>query len=69
MGASEELRFHVETDSSMGRGGVRPEHLSDVVSAIDATPGAVVAGIWSHLADGRDSRASGTQLGSRASGS
>lgn len=62
VGASKELRFHVEVDSGMGRGGVRPEHLGDVVSAIDATPGAVLAGIWSHFADGRDSRASGTQL-------
>lgn len=61
-GAAEALSLHVEVDSGMGRGGIRPEHLGDVVARIDATAGAVLAGIWSHLADGRDPRASEAQV-------
>lgn len=61
-GAANELRLQVEVDSGMGRGGIRPEHLAEAVAAIDGTHGAVLAGIWSHLADGRDSLATGAQL-------
>ena len=61
-GAADEMSLHVEVDSGMGRGGIRPEDISDVVAAIDGTAGAVLAGIWSHLADGRDRRSSEAQL-------
>jgi alanine racemase len=48
------LSLHVEVDTGMGRGGVASEALGEVVRSIDAAPGADLAGIWSHLADGRD---------------
>lgn len=48
------LRLHVEVDSGMGRGGVRPADVAGVVASIDAAPGVELVGIWSHLADGSD---------------
>lgn len=60
--AAAELTLHVEVDTGMGRGGVRPTDLVDVVAAIDATPGAVLVGTWTHLADGRDAETSAAQL-------
>lgn len=48
------LSLHVEVDTGMGRGGVSPEALIDVVRLIDAAPATSIAGIWSHLADGSD---------------
>ncbi len=48
------LRLHVEVDSGMGRGGVRPEDLPGVVAAIDAAGQTDIQGIWSHLAEGTD---------------
>lgn len=48
------LSLHVEVDTGMGRGGVSPEALIEVVQLIDAAPATRIAGIWSHLADGRD---------------
>lgn len=61
-GPLDELKLHVEIDSGMGRGGIRPADIMDVVAEIDATPGALLAGLWSHLADGRDPERSGAQL-------
>jgi alanine racemase len=48
------LRLHVEVDTGMGRGGVSPEAVVEVVRLIDAEPRTDLVGIWSHLADGRD---------------
>ena len=48
------LNLHVEVDTGMGRGGVAPEALIDVLRLIDATRETRLAGIWSHLADGSD---------------
>ena len=48
------LSLHVEVDTGMGRGGVSPAALIDVVRLIDAAPATSIAGIWSHLADGSD---------------
>lgn len=56
------LRLHVEVDSGMGRGGVRPEDLPDVMERIDAAGSVEVVGIWSHLADGNDPGRSGEQV-------
>ena len=50
----EVLRLHVEVDSGMGRGGVRPEDLPDVIASIDAAGATEIVGVWSHLADGSD---------------
>jgi alanine racemase len=49
-----QLRLHVEIDSGMGRGGVRPEDLPDVMDRLVAADSVDVVGIWSHLADGTD---------------
>lgn len=56
------LRLHVEVDSGMGRGGVRPDDLPGVVADIDAAGATEIAGIWSHLADGADPVRSGEQV-------
>ncbi|MEX2183242.1 MAG: alanine racemase [Chloroflexota bacterium] len=56
------LRVHVEVDSGMGRGGVRPEDLASVVAGIDAKGGVSIVGIWSHLADGSDPARSAAQV-------
>jgi alanine racemase len=56
------LSLHVEVDTGMGRGGVAPEALLEVIRSIDAAPGAALVGIWSHLADGRDAAVSREQV-------
>jgi alanine racemase len=53
-GARGVLGVHVEVDTGMGRGGVRPDALLDVVRLIDDVPATNIASIWSHLADGGD---------------
>jgi alanine racemase len=45
----------------MGRGGVAPDALNEVVRLIDAARATQIAGIWSHLADGRDIALAGAQ--------
>jgi alanine racemase len=55
------LRLHVEVDSGMGRGGVRPADLPAVISSIDTAAATDVVGIWSHIADGSDPGRSGEQ--------
>lgn len=56
------LRLHVEVDTGMGRGGVAPEALPDVIRKIHATPATELLGVWSHLADGSDQRRSAEQV-------
>ncbi len=55
------LRVHVEVDTGMGRGGVAPERLVEVVGLIDATPATELVGIWSHLSDGGNEARSAQQ--------
>ena len=55
------LRLHVEVDSGMGRGGVAPDELVEVVRLLEAEPRTSLAAAWSHLADGRDPGRSRTQ--------
>jgi alanine racemase len=56
------MRLHVEVDSGMGRGGVLPADLPDVIRAIDATGLTDIVGIWSHLADSSDPERSAEQV-------
>ena len=56
------LRLHIEVDSGMGRGGVRPADLPGVVASIDAAAATEITGIWSHLADGADPERSREQV-------
>lgn len=53
-GIANRLDLHVEVDTGMGRGGVAPQDLVEVIRQIDAQPDTNVVGIWSHLANGRD---------------
>jgi len=55
------LHLHVEVDTGMGRGGVAPDALFELIALIDAAPATALAGIWSHLADGSDPEVSGDQ--------
>jgi alanine racemase len=56
------LSLHVEVDTGMGRGGVAPASLPELVGLIDRQPGARIVGMWSHLADGSDPDVSGEQV-------
>src|SRR5918993_1070567 len=56
------LRLHVEVDTGMGRGGVRPEDVPAVVAVIDAAGQTEIVGIWSHLAEGTDPERTATQV-------
>ena len=53
-GLDSRLDLHIEVDTGMGRGGVAPQDLVEVVQMIDAQPAVNLVGIWSHLANGRD---------------
>lgn len=53
-GLEKRLDLHVEVDTGMGRGGVAPQDLVEVIQMIDAQPATNLIGIWSHLANGRD---------------
>ena len=55
------LRLHVEIDSGMGRGGVPPAGLADLLGEVEAAERVEVTGLWSHLADGRDAMRSAEQ--------
>ncbi|HEU4920735.1 MAG TPA: alanine racemase [Candidatus Limnocylindrales bacterium] len=57
----DELHLHVEVDTGMGRGGIAGEAVSEAIALIDAAPGAILTGIWTHLADGSDPAVSGRQ--------
>ena len=55
------LRLHVEIDSGMGRGGVPPERLADLLSLAEPSERTAIVGAWSHLADGSNPEASSAQ--------
>lgn len=55
------LHLHVEVDTGIGRGGVAPADLAEVLLLIDAAPAVTLVGVWSHLANGRDAAGSGEQ--------
>ncbi len=48
-GQSRRLAIHVEVETGLGRGGVHPEDVATAVAAIEASPNARLAGLWSHL--------------------
>ena len=55
------LPLHVEVDTGMGRGGVAPDDLVELVGMIDRQRATSIVGIWSHLAVGSDQATSGEQ--------
>lgn len=56
------LHVHLEIDSGMGRGGIAPERVLELVAIVDETPATRIAGVWSHLADGSSSERSAQQV-------
>ncbi len=56
------LVVHVEVETGLGRAGIAPRDLPAAVAAIRATPGAELAGVWSHLAAPADAPRSGRQV-------
>lgn len=43
------LEVHLEVETGLGRAGLAPERIAAAAARIEATPGARLAGIWSHL--------------------
>jgi alanine racemase len=60
--ANGELALHLEIETGLGRSGVPPARAASVARAIADTPGARLAGIWSHLASSEDEAASAVQV-------
>jgi alanine racemase len=56
------LTLHVEVDSGMGRGGVQPDELLELIGLIEGAPATQLAAVWSHLADGSDTNFSREQV-------
>lgn len=48
------LEVHLEVETGLGRGGVLPEDAEAAAAAVLATPGARLAGVWTHLAAADD---------------
>jgi alanine racemase len=55
------LEVQLEVETGLGRGGVLPGDVTRAAAAIARSPGATLAGVWSHLAAADDARASGAQ--------
>lgn len=55
------FQVHVEIDSGMGRGGVPPERVVDIVRSLVGA-GVELTGLWSHLADGASAGRSARQV-------
>lgn len=60
--AGTRLRLHVEVETGFLRAGLRPEAVAAAVRAVAATPGVQAAGLWTHLADPADQRATAAQV-------
>jgi alanine racemase len=43
------LAVHIEVETGLGRGGVRPEEVAEVAAGIDSNPRTCLSGLWSHL--------------------
>jgi alanine racemase len=56
------LRLHLEIETGLARAGFRPSAAGDAAAAIAATPGAELAGLWSHLASSHDPDAAARQM-------
>ncbi len=52
--ATPALDVHLEVETGLGRGGVLPREAAAAVLAVRATPGARLAGVWTHLAAADD---------------
>jgi alanine racemase len=61
-GARGELLLHLEVETGLMRAGIAPERAGEAARLVDETPGARLAGIWSHLASSHDAAASAEQV-------
>jgi alanine racemase len=57
------LDVELEIETGLGRGGVTADELVAVASAIEAAPGARLAGIWTHLQASEDPGRTADQIG------
>jgi alanine racemase len=62
MAGAEELPIYVEVETGLGRGGFDPSDVPGAVAAIEGTPRARVAGLWSHLQNAGDPGRSASQV-------
>jgi alanine racemase len=58
---SDTLNVHLEVETGLSRGGVKPGAVVDLARQIIDTPGTRLAGIWSHLATPDDQRVTQAQ--------
>ena len=61
--AGRSLGLQLEIETGLGRGGVRPDEAVDAALAIQAAPGARLAGVWTHLQASDDPERTAIQIG------
>jgi alanine racemase len=57
-----DLQIHLEVETGLARGGFKPDDVAAIAKRIGATPGARLAGLWSHLARSEDRAATDAQV-------
>lgn len=60
-GEGRELLIHLEVETGLTRAGIVLDRIAELAGAISRTPGARLAGIWSHLASAEDPATSAEQ--------
>ncbi len=55
------VAIHLQVETGLGRDGVLPDAVVDAARRVHATPGARLAGVWSHLAAPADRASAGRQ--------
>ena len=56
------LAVHLEVETGLGRGGLAVQEVVDAARAIEAVPGATLAGLWTHLQAAEDAERSAAQV-------
>lgn len=59
---SEPLGLHIEVETGLGRGGFAVDEVVEAARTIEASEGAVIAGLWTHLQAAEDAGRSAAQL-------
>ncbi len=57
-----DVAIHLQVETGLGRDGVMPAAVAPAAAAVRATPGARLAGVWSHLAAPADLSGAGRQV-------
>lgn len=57
-----QINVHLEIDTGMTRGGVRPEAAVEAARALTIGPGSSLAGVWTHLAAPEDDETTALQI-------